>query len=202
MSSTNFIKQNFALVLGLALPALLMVFFLVSTMIPQSLSDPPKHSLVFSIHDYPNNYQSPVNLRLYVKDGKLTAQYTKIVQNSPNNYYTGWKKLYLFDASTQKVRELTFGFPSEPEKIEGMREEVVEATKDLKLDTTTESPDGYSLSHEGYSRSGLFNDIFWGGGYSSEARLRKGASSVKLVGPNDRSYFYYGNVEFIGWVVP
>lgn len=201
MSSTNFIKQNFALVLGLALPALLMVFFLASTMIPQTLSDPPKYDLVFAVHDYPNNYQSPVNVKLIVKDGTLTAQYTKIAPNTPNYYYNGWKKLYLYNASTQKVRELTFGYPPEPEKIEGMREEPVEAAKGLKLSTEVESPDGYSLSHEGRSRSGLFNEIFWNGGYSSEARLRKGASSVKLMGPNDRTY-YYGSIEFIGWVVP
>jgi hypothetical protein len=48
------------------------------------------------------------------------------------------------------------------EQIEGTREETVEATKNLKLDTTLQSPDGYELAYDGYSHSGLLNDVFLG----------------------------------------
>ena len=37
--------------------------------------------------------------------------------------------------------------------------------------------DGYELSHDNGSRSGLINEIFWGGSYSNEYRLRKGSSN-------------------------
>lgn len=198
MAFKDFIKQNFVLVMGLALPVLLMAFFMISVMIPASISDPPKYDMVFSSQDYGiNNGQTAVSLNLVVKDGVLKAQYVK----NPAPGYYGWKKLYIYEAKTQKVRELTLGLPVDIEKIEGMREETVDSTKDLKLDTTLEAPDGYQLSHDGYSRSGIFNDVFWGGGYNSEVRLRnKNGSSVKLLGSDNRTYFYYGNVQFIGWV--
>ena len=69
----------------------------------------------------------------------------------------------------------------------------------MKLDTTLRSPDGYELSYDGYSHSGLLNEVFWGGGYSSEPRLKKGSSSVRLTTGDGRTAFSYNGVEFVGW---
>jgi hypothetical protein len=196
----SFIKDNFVLVVGLTLPVLLIVGFMVASNLPQGLSDPPKYDLVFSTTDYPPNANNiPVSVRLVVKDGVLKAQYVRTAMG-PNNYsYNSWKKLYIYDAKSQKVRQLTFGFPVDMENITGTREETVDATKDMKLETTLQSPDGYELSYDGYSHSGLLNEMFWGGGYSHEPRLKKGGSSVRLATSDGSSPFYYGNIEFIGW---
>lgn len=201
MSGKNFFKENFVLIVGLTLPVLLMIGFMVASSLPQTLADPPQYDLVFSVNDYRGGSGSiPVTVQFVVKDGVLKAQYTKVLPHPHGYYSNNWKKLYLFDAKTQKVRELTFGLPSDMEKIEGMREETVEATKDLRLDTTLKSPDGYELSYDGYSRSGLVTEVFWGGGRSNEVRIRKGSTSLPLSAVDNRSYFYHGNVEFIGWV--
>ena len=198
----GFFKKNFVLVIGLALPVLLIVGFMVATNLPQTLSDPPKYDFVFSTTDYPPNANNiPVSVRLVVKDGLLKAQYVH-TPTAPGAYpYNSWKKLFIYDAKLQKVRQLTFGFPADMEQIEGTREETVEATKNLKLDTTLQSPDGYELAYDGYSHSGLLNDVFWGGGYSHEPRLRKGSSSVRLSSGDGNSSFSYGSVEFVGWAV-
>jgi len=201
MSSSNFIKNNFALVLGITLPVLLMVGFMVAANMPGLVGDPPKYDFVFAISDNYDggNHNIPVTVKLTVgKDGTLRAQYTR-TPVQPNTYtYNLWKKLYVYEAATRKVRELPFPYPADMDKITGTKEEVVDATKDLKLDTTQESPDGYSLSYDGYSSGGLVNEMFVGSRYSSEPRLRKGNSSVPLTA-NDTRPFYYSNVEFIGW---
>ena len=186
--------------MGLALPVLLIVGFMVATNLPQGLSDPPKYDLVFSTTEYPPNANNiPVSVRLVVKDGVLKAQYVRSAA-PPNPYpYNSWKKLYIYDATSQKVRQLTFGFPPDMDQITGSKEETVEATKDLKLDTTLQSPDGYEVSYDGYSHSGLLNEMFWGGGYSHEPRLKKGSSSVRLTPGDGSSPFSYGSIEFIGW---
>lgn len=199
MPAGKFIKQNLVLVLGLALPVLLMAFFFIAATLPQTLADPPKYDMVFSAQDYSGGASIPVSLNFRVKDGVLKAQYVKL--NPPGNY-NGWRKLYLYEAKTQKVRELPFGFPADMDKITGTREDVVEETKDLKLDPTLQAPDGYELSYDGYSHSGLVNEIFWGGSYSREPRLRKGGSSVRLSANDDRTSFLYGNIQFLGWVKP
>jgi hypothetical protein len=197
----NFFKDNFVLVVGLALPVLLIVGFMVASNLPQVLSDPPKYDLVFATTDYPTNANNvPVSVRFVVKDGVLTAQYTRTTGPNGGYPYNSWKKLYLYEARSQKVRQLTFGFPADMDKIDTTKEETVEATKDMKLDTTLQSADGYELSYDGYSHSGLLNEVFWGGGgYGRQPRLRKGSSSVKLTTSNGNTYLDYGAVEFIGW---
>lgn len=202
MSLKKFIRENFVLVVGLALPVLLMVAFMVASNIPQTLSDPPRYDFVFSTMDSSGSGNNiPVSVRLLVKNGVLTAQYTK-TQTRPNGYtYNSWKKLYIYEAQTQKVRELPFGYPADMDKITGTRDEAVEALKDKKLSTTLQSPDGYELSYDGYSNSGLVNELFWGS-RNNEPRLCKGSSSVRLTTGDNRTYFYYSGIEFIGWVVP
>jgi len=198
MAFKSFIKENFVLVTGIALPIVLMFGFMIASSLPNVITDPPKYDLVFAIPSG-NGNNLPIALKLTVgQDGVLRAQYTR---NPRENYnYNSWKKLYMYEASTRKVRELPFPYPANMEKISGTTEEIVAATSKLKLDTTLESPDGYALSYDGYSRSGLIGELFVGGSYNSEPRLRKGSSSVKLISGNDRAPFYYGNIEFIGWV--
>lgn len=198
MAIRNFIKNNFVLITGLALPVLLMFGFMIASGLPNAVTDPPKYDLVFTTSSGSGN-NLPIALKLTVgQDGILRAQYTR---NPKENYnYNSWKKLYIYEARTQKVRELPLPYPADMDKISGTTEEVVEATKDFKLETTLESPDGYSLSYDGYSRSGLVGELFIGGSYNSEPRLRKGSSSVKLISDNSRTPFYYGGVELVGWV--
>ncbi len=199
---TKFLKDNFVLVVGLTLPVLLMIGFIVFSTLPRSLSDPPQHDLIFAVPDYSASSNLPVNVTLIVKDGELKAEYTRVAQAPNGSYYgsTGWKKLYRYQAGPQTVRELTFGIPQDVASIAPTREDVVDATKDLKLDTTVRAPDGYELDYGSSRRRGLLTEIF-GGSSSYEPRLRKGASSVRLKTGDGRPDFFTGNVEFIGWVV-
>lgn len=201
MPAGNFIKENLALILGIALPVVMMAFFFVAATMPQVVTDPPKHDMVFTVNDHGQRGALPVTISFVVKNGVLNVQYVKV--DNPNNYYYGHQKVYLFEAKTQKVRELPFELPEDLDKVEGTRTEVFEPTKDMKLDTHTKSPDGYELSYSGYSRSGLVGDIFWGGSrYSSAPLLTNGEARIKLAAGDDRTYFYYHNVSLVGWVVP
>lgn len=198
MTVKNLIKNNFVLVIGLALPALLMIGFMIAASLPNVVSDPPEHDLIFAIPDHTSR-NLPVALKLTVnQDGALQAQVTPVRQE--NYGYGTWKKLYLYEARAQKVRELPLPYPADMDQIAEVREFTVEATQGMKLDTASESPDGYALSHAGYSRSGLIGELFLGSRYDSAPRLRKGSHSVRLDAPDERA-FYYGNIEFIGWVI-
>lgn len=200
---TKFLKDNFVLVVGLTLPILLMAGFIVFSTLPRSLSNPPQHDLIFATPDYSGSSNNlPVNVMLIVKDGVLKAQYTRVPQAPNGAYYGGtWKKLYRYQTGPQTVRELPFGIPRDIASIAPTREDTVDATKDLTLDTTLRAPDGYELDY-GSRRSagGLLTDIFLSSS-SSEPRLRKGASNVRLRTGDGRTSFYAGNIEFVGWVV-
>src|SRR5688572_33253278 len=118
MPVAKFVKDNLVLVVGLTLPILLMTGFLAVSVLPD-LSDPPKYDLVFSTQDYPST-PVPINLRLVVKDGVLVAQYTK--PSGQQSAFGGWKKLFVYEASSRRVRQLTFGLPPDLATLEGTRE--------------------------------------------------------------------------------
>lgn len=197
----KWIRENFVLLVGLTLPVLLILGFLLASSLPQKLEKPPAYDLVFSVDDYNSSTANavPIGVRLVVKEGVLVAQYTRLDQ--VNNNYHYWKKIYLYEAATQKVRELPFGYPADMDSITDMREEPVEALSGRVLDTTLQAPDGYELSWDGYSHSGLLNELLWSS-YSREPRLRKGSSSVRLTTGDSNTSFYYGGIQFVGWVKP
>jgi len=200
MAFKAFVRANLVLVVGLALPVVLMAGFLVASGLPQRIADPPKYSLVFAVTDFSQGVSGiPVSVSFVVQDGVLKAQYIKLPPQPTGYLNNAWKKLYLYDAATQKVRQLSFGFPPNMDAIEGTVVEVVEATRAMRLNTTLQSPDGYELSRDYGSRSGLLNEIFWGGGYSNDYWLRKGSSSIRL--PLASATVPYGTVEFVGWVM-
>lgn len=198
MSDKNFFKDNFVLIIGLALPVVLMVAFMIVASMPQKMGAPPKYDLIFWTSDYSYNKQRPVNVSLTVQDGVLKAQYTKVAD--PKYPNSQWIKLYRFEAKTQTVRQLEFGDPYDMDKIDPSREDTVEATKGLKLDTTLKSPDGFELTAENYRRYGLVNEIFgsWRNDYNM--KLRNGLTAVPLKTGNASETFYTGTTNFVGWV--
>ena len=199
---TKFLKDNFVLVVGLTLPILLMIGFIVFSTLPRSLSDPPQYDLIFAARDYSRGSNNlPVSVMLIVKDGVLKAQYTRVATDANGVPYGGsWKKLYRYQAGPQTVRELPFGVPQDVASIASTREDTVDATRDLKLDPTGRAPDGYEVEDDVTRGRGLLTDIFWSS-RSSETHLRKGSSSVRLKTGDGRTSFYSGDIEFIGWVV-
>jgi hypothetical protein len=201
MAIRDFVKSNMVLIVGLTLPVLLMAGFLIASNLPQRLGEPPKYSLVFAVNDLSSASQGiPVSVRLVVQDGVLKAQYVRTAPPPAGYVNNPWKKLYLYDAPTRRVRELTFGLPANMSAIETTREDIVEATRGLKLDTTLRAPDGYELAYGQGSRSGLMNDIFWSGSsYSYEPRLQKDNSSYPLL--SAQGAYAYVSAEFVGWVV-
>ncbi|MBL7480787.1 hypothetical protein [Legionella bononiensis] len=197
MAHSDFIKRNGILILGLALPILVMAFFFLASIMPLHVANPPLYDMIFTVQDYSSNSQPPVTANFVVIDGTLKVQYIK----NRNNVYNGWKKLYLYEAKSQKVRQLSLALPKDIDTIQDMKEETVDATKHLKLDTSLESPDGYLLSSQGNTNnSGLLGSLLWGGSYSNEACLKKGSTCIKLQGSDSQMYFYPGYLQFIGWV--
>lgn len=197
MADKNFFKDNFVLILGLALPVVLMIGFMIVASLPQKMGDPPKYDMIFSANDYSYNKATPVNVNLVVKDGVLKAQYTKPKDNQTSGQ---WYKLYQFDAKTQTVRELSFGYPDNLETIAPMREDTVDATKNFLLDTNQKSPDGFELTSENYRHYGIVNELFgsWRNDYTM--KLRNGFTSVRLTTGDGTYPFYNGSINFIGWV--
>lgn len=195
--SAKWIKNHLSLIAGLTLPIALMLVFAVSNL-SFFKSDPPRYDLVFSIRDS-NTVATSIQIDLLVKDNTLYAQYTRL----KNMNYWGTKHLYLFDAKTQKVRELPLDQSGLSKNTE-FKEERVKSTEQLKLNTTIESPDGYTLYTDNTSySSGLLSDLLLGSNSRSNTLcLKKNMTCIKLFNDGFSPAYYASNVQFIGWVMP
>jgi len=195
MSVSNFIKQNFALVLGIALPVLLVAGFMLTAALPQRQGPPPQYDLLFSITKYQNN-ASGYNVEYVVKSGKVYARLTERKDNY--NHYE--RELFRFNGKTGSIQKIA---PTLPDDIgeEKKLDVEIEEFKNITLDTASKSPDGYSLESSGYRSRGITGMVFGGGSGRYETRLRhEKGYAVKL--PEYGGSYYYGNIDFIGWVIP
>lgn len=190
----NFIKQNLVLVIGLTLPLLLIVLFFVATVIPKAMGTPPQYEMLFTTTRY--DYQNPPDyfLDFAVKNQQLVVKVRKN-ENKDRNYNA--KILMVYDGKTETVREISIDTAKTAEAA--IRAEVVLAeTKHMTIDTSSLSPDGYTLDGPAYSGGGMMG--MFGGGYrNSGFRLKKGGVGYQI--PNTQQNHYYNQVQFIGWVI-
>ena len=191
----NFIKENLVLVIGLTLPLLLIVLFFVATVIPKAMGTPPQYEMLFTTVRYEYQNSPDYLLDFAVKNQQLTVKAQKN-ENKDRNYNV--KKLMAYDGKTETVREIAIDIAKTAGASNGV-EVVLEETKNMTIDTSSVSPDGYTLDGPHYGGGGLMGGIFGGGYRNSGFRIKKGSVGYKI--PNEQQNYYYNQVQFVGWVV-
>jgi hypothetical protein len=182
-------KKNLPLVIGLAIPLLMIVFVAVSIYVP-SLFAKPEYSFVYAVKDnydmYGDNYS--------VENGTIVKKNVPY-PTSTDPYYDRYPApkvpetksyLFMFDINTKTAKELSF-----------------EDAKKLSLIETKNSPDGYELE-QGSTDNGVF-EIFGGYSASPDWFLRKGAMNKRITlqfppSTDTRYYYYNSNFQFLGWI--
>ncbi len=136
----NFIKENLVLVIGLTLPLLLIVLFFVATVIPKLMGTPPQYEMLFTTNHY--DYQTPPDylLEFAVKNQQLTVK-TRKNEGKDRNYTS--KRLMAYDGKTETVREIVVDIAKTADATTG-NAVVLEETKNMDIDTSSMSPDGYT----------------------------------------------------------
>ncbi|MFN7113532.1 MAG: hypothetical protein ACK4PK_04155 [Alphaproteobacteria bacterium] len=194
MAVSDFIKQNFVLVLGVALPVLLVGAFMLMAALPLRQGPAPEYALLFSVTKYEND-ASGYNIEYIVKNGKAYAR----LSERTNNYGHNKRELFRFDGKTGSIQKIDVSLPDdlgEEKKIDLALEEF----KDVTIDSASKSPDGFSLEYSGYRSRGV-TGMFFGGGGRYESRLRhENGYAVKI--PEYGGNYYYQNIDFIGWIIP
>ncbi len=186
------LKENFVLVVGVSLPVVVVVLFVVASGLPKKWVAPPRHSFVFTTDDYSHRNRAPVTVNFDVHEGRLRAR----VYKSPENHSGYEPKLYLYDHQQQAVRRLTVDLPKDLEHIEDGAEARVAGTAGWEIDTSHKAPDGYEFRDQ-YHRRGLVGEIFYSGSRRRQAIVKSGAV-YPIPDPDGR---YYSHINFLGWVV-
>ncbi|NOS96526.1 MAG: hypothetical protein HOP26_08910, partial [Methylotenera sp.] len=159
------------------------------------MGTPPQYEMLFTTNHY--DYQNPADylLEFAVKNQQLTIKVRK--NESKDKNYTS-KKLMAYDGKTETVREIVVDIAKTTEATTGSAV-VLEETKNMAIDTSSISPDGYSLDGPSYGGSGLVGGFFGGGYRNSGFRLKKGGVGYQV--PNTQQNTYYNQMQFIGWVI-
>lgn len=191
----NWLKENLVLAIGLTLPLLLIVLFFVASVLPKSMGAPPQYEMLFSTAKYEYQKSPDYVIDFKVKDKKIMVS-TKKLDDKNNNGTSA--KLMAYDGKTETVREIAID-NAKTGAVASNGEIVLDETKDLMIDSSVVSPDGYTLEGPNYNGGGLLGGLF-GGGYSNNTyRVKKGAVGYKM--PNMQPDYYYSNVQFLGWII-
>lgn len=154
------------LVLLFAIPIGIAVFVAIAVYSPRLFTN-PKYDFIYSVcGNYDCDYDFNVDGSGYV------SQYS-----NQRDYYNGTSTLRYYNAREDSSRSLT-----------------LEEAKRYQLNTSSKSPDGYTLARE-ESDSGF---LFWSN-YDSGWYLKDGAKKKKVELSNNGSY-YSRDVKFLGWV--
>jgi hypothetical protein len=188
----NWLKENLVLVIGLALPVLLIALFFVATVLPKSFGTPPQYELLFTTTKYDYQNKPEYVLDFNVKNKQLMVKAKKYDEKTYNN---ATRLLMVYDAKTEAVREIAI----DASKMSDGVEVVLEETKNMEIDTGNISPDGYTLEGPNYNGSGLLGGLFGGGYRNNGFRIKKGNVGYKV--PQHQADYYYSDLKFVGWVI-
>lgn len=156
------------LILLFAVPIGIAVFAALIIYTPRLFAN-PKHDFVYS---YCKNYNCRDSFNVDGA-GHVTL---KVNQTTNYNHYEN-STIHYYSADSDSTRALT-----------------LEEARKYRLDTSSKSPDGYSLAKE-ESDSGF---LFWGD-YNSGWYLKNGVKKKPVELSSNDSY-YSQNINFLGWV--
>jgi hypothetical protein len=194
----SFWRDQGFLVLGVALPLLVVAFFLVARWLPARFVDPPRHPLLFVAHGTPRGQGLPISGSVSVHDGRIRVRWTKIEGPS----YDGGPRVFRFDAASERLEELSVPEPEDPAALEGSVDLFLDApAPGTRLETAPRAPDGWAFEVTPWRSSGLLGELFGGRGREPRAIVKKDGRVIALP-RTDATAYSYGTVSFLGWIVP
>lgn len=179
-------KKNISLILGLAIPVLLVGIIILAVYVPQMMLKPSQDFLYVvgqnkSYYSYGDSYS--------ITDGRLTKTFNAYPQKDIDPSYQPkypTVRLFIYEASTGLNKEVTY-----------------EQAKSLVFGSTGQSSDGFIfVGRDGYHNNGIF-EIFGSPRERSASYLKKGDLRKKITLAEDSSndYYYNEEVQFLAWIV-
>lgn len=190
----KFIKENFVLVVGLTLPLFLIVFFFLATVVPKAMSTPPQYEMIFTTVGYQYQASPDFSLDFTVKDKRIMVKAKKL--DEKNRQYN-LKRLMTYNPATEVMREISVDVDKLGE-VASNAAIVLDETKDILIDPSSISPDGYKLERMQGGR-GFMMGMFGGGYKNGNYRLKKGGIAFKVI--DNESNSSYNQNKLLGWVV-
>lgn len=190
---SRFLRENAFLVAAIALPLVVVGFFLLATAIPRWTVPLPSHDLLFTTGDH-REPRRPVTLEVAVVDGRLEAIARPAAEHSHPPRLTLWR----FDHQTLSVREIPITVPDLPAG-EASRTLDVEALASHRILAESRAPDGYEVRRDDRSRPGFVGELFGMRRYNRDLSIERGGRVVRIEVPSRQDS--WSSPTFLGWIV-
>jgi len=190
----RFLRENAFLVAAVALPLVVVGFFLAATAIPRWRVPPPAYDLLLRTTGHVDQTRPRVAAEFAVRDGRIEAT----VRGLPANGYPQVPKLFLVDHQTLNVREIPVDLPANLSETDPPVTVPVSALAGRRVIAETRAPDGYEFKSGGYRSTGLVGGLFGMGSTNEKVTLVNRGRVVPIsFSLND----YSNSVSFVGWVL-
>jgi len=190
----NFLRENMMIVVSIALPLLVVLFFALASVLPGMFSTPPEFDLLLSHQGRTTAKTSAVRISLTVEEGQLKALVVKTEGTSyPNN-----PRLFRYDHLTGEVVEIDIRLPENVAELAEGSEIPIPQLAGRKISEALRAPDGYEF--RGRRRGGgLMTELFGGSRYRTDVSIAKNGAVVRVRLPE--SDYWYNDVRLVGWVI-
>lgn len=190
----KFLRENLMIVVSIALPLLVVIFFALASVLPGLYSIPPAHDFLLTIQGSASAKTSPVRIKLTVKDQQLKA----LIVRSNNPGYDNNPRLFRYDHKTGEVSEVNIPLPDNITELNEGSEIPIPGFTGIKVSDSLSAPDGYQF--RGRRRGGGFMTEFFGGSRNrKDVSIEKNGAIVRVRLPT--SDYWYNDVRFVGWLV-
>jgi hypothetical protein len=170
----RFVRDHAFLVAAAALPIVVVLFFLLSTIVPQYTVAAPDYDLLLSASAY-GQPQPRVGVTFAVRDGQL---YATALPDTPKSYPLR-TTLWIFDRSTLGLRPIAVDLPDlGPD--DAPQTFLVPALAGRRVLAQTTAPDGYELRSSRRNSPGLVGELFGMHSHGEAASLVKNGRVIPI----------------------
>jgi hypothetical protein len=194
--SGGFLRDNLFLVAAGALPLVVVLFFVASTVVPAWLVDPPAYDLVLTVTGPYDRNAPDVAVTFEVRDGQVVA----VSRPAKPNSYPQPVALFVLDHASLSLREIPVPRPDFEPLVEGAPAPVERTVvMDLAARRATAgavAPDGYALGASSRGSTGLIGEVFGMRRSRYSPRLVKDSRVVAFDLPSG----YASDVAVVAWL--
>ena len=190
----NFLRKNMMIVVSIALPLLVVLFFAMASVLPNLYSTPPAHDLLLSFQGRATSKTAQVKIILSVIDGQLRA----VTSPLDNTYYDNYPRLFRYNHSSDEVSEISIPIPDNITELKDGTVIPIPELAGVRVSDKLKAPDGYEFS--GRRRGGGFvTEMFGGSRHRNDVRISKNGAVIRVRLPT--SDYWYNDARFVGWVL-
>jgi hypothetical protein len=193
----KFLRENFVLALGIALPFVLMLAFIGLQASQKAMNDPPRYKAVFAVNPYYTNngpFEAAVD-----DNGKLAVRFHAPKDTEPYARDRRPLTVYIYDPATGGTDTVTVESPTMIQDGATMSIPLPDRLGKLTLDKSRTAPDGYAFERRAYHNGNLFTELFTTRPSYSGEQFVLSKNGYRVVIPDT---YEYGSEQFLGWVVP